>query len=121
MRACNPDRGLFCSTAIMSCAGWVGLLLALAPPAAAADAGAAKTAYEKGKACLDKKDYDAALAAFDEAIRLDPKDAKSYVGRGSAYDRKNEYDKAIADESEAIQLDPRNVEAYCERGIAYSD
>ncbi len=39
---------------------------------ATATADAAKDAYQKGKACLDKKDNDAAVLAFTEAIRLIP-------------------------------------------------
>ena len=53
---------------------WVAVLIAvLLLPNVAASADAAKEAYEKGKGCLEKKDFDAAIAAFTEAIRLDPK------------------------------------------------
>ena len=55
---------------------WAALLIAimLLPNAASADA--AKDAYDKGKACLDKRDYDAAITAFTEAIRLEPKNTQ---------------------------------------------
>jgi cytochrome c-type biogenesis protein CcmH/NrfG len=36
----------------------------------------AADAYQKGMAYLEKKDLDAAIAAFTEAIRLNPKEAK---------------------------------------------
>jgi formylglycine-generating enzyme required for sulfatase activity/lipoprotein NlpI len=85
----------------------------------AASADAATEAYEKGKTCLDKKDYDAAISAFAEAIRLDPTNAEAYCGRGLAYGQKGEPDKAIADCTEAIRLDPKDALAYVYRGMAY--
>ncbi len=63
----------------------VGILLL---PGAAVSADAAKEAYEKGKTCLEKKDYDAAIAAFTEAIRLDPKLGQAFCDRGLAYGHK---------------------------------
>ncbi len=56
------------------CKCWVAVLIAvLLLPNAAVSADLAKDSYEKGKACLDKRDYDAAITAFTEALRLDPK------------------------------------------------
>ena len=57
---------------------WAALLIAIMLlPNSAASADAAKDAYDKGKACLDKRDYDAAITAFTEAIRLEPKNAQA--------------------------------------------
>ncbi len=53
---------------------WAGVMIAvlfLAKVAVSADA--AKEAYEKGESFLEKKDYDAAITAFTDAIRLDRK------------------------------------------------
>ena len=66
-------------------AALVGLLLfagGAAPPEPAAEA------LKKGNACIEKEDFDAAIVAFSEAIRLDPKSAQAYAGRGRA-DRKS--------------------------------
>ena len=62
--------------------------------------------HNRGIAWGEKKEYDKAIADFDEAIRLDPKDAVAYNNRGIAWHDKREYDKAIADYTEAIRLDP---------------
>ena len=67
----------------------------------------------------NKKDYDKAIADYDEAIELDPKDAVAYNNRGVAWYAKNEYDKAIADFNEAIRLDPEDAVAYINRGNAW--
>jgi hypothetical protein len=47
----------------------------IALPALAAAAKSAADCYKQGKACFDKEDYDAAIAAYTEAIRIDPKSA----------------------------------------------
>jgi len=101
---------------------WAAVLIAaLLLPNVAASADAAKDAYEKGKARLDKKDYDGAITAFTEAIRLDPKFALAYCNRGDAYGDKLDFNRAITDFNKAIRLDPKLAMAYCGRGIAYRD
>ena len=66
-----------------------------------------------------KKEYDKAIADYDQAIRLDPKYAAAYHNRGLAWYAKKEYDKAIADYDEAIRLDPKYAVAYDNRGDAW--
>ena len=53
------------------------------------------------------RDYDRAIADYDQAIRLDPKLTLAYNGRGIVYYDKKDYQHAIADHSQAIKLDPR--------------
>jgi tetratricopeptide (TPR) repeat protein len=64
-----------------------------------------------------KKEYDKAIADYDEAIRLDPKYAIAFNNRGSAWLIKKEYDKAIADYDEAIRLDPKYVNAALQLAV----
>ncbi len=96
------------------------LIVVLLLPHVATSADRAAEAYQKGKSCLEKGDSDAAIAAFTEAIRLDPKLANAYTDRGVAYEGKGDLDKAIADYAEAIRLDPKTALAYYNRGIAYA-
>ena len=65
----------------------------------------AKKAFEEGVAYFKEGEYELAIAAFTEAIRLEPQNAVSYVFRGLAYQRKCDFDKTIADYTEAIRLD----------------
>ena len=68
----------------------------------------------------DKGDNDRAIADYNEAIRLDPKDATAYNNRGYRLSaNKGDNDRAIADYDEAIRLDPKYAMAFLGRGIAY--
>jgi tetratricopeptide (TPR) repeat protein len=57
----------------------------------------------RGNAYVNKRDLDRAIADFDEAIRLDPKNAFPLNARGFAQN-KSQYDRAIADFDQAISL-----------------
>src|SRR5262249_22601481 len=66
----------------------------------------------RGNAYGRKKDYDHAIANYDQAISLDPTLALAYYSRGSVYGGKEDYDRAIADYDQAIRLDPKLALAY---------
>ncbi|MGO8019994.1 tetratricopeptide repeat protein, partial [Rhizobium leguminosarum] len=55
-------------------------------------------------------EYDLALKALDEAIKLNPNYTRAFVNRAGVYLKKNEYDRAARDYDEAIRLEP-NLEA----------
>jgi len=80
-----------------------------------------ETYAERGKACLEKGQYDEAIIDFTEAIKFNPKDDISYANRGEAYRMKGQYDEAIIDFTEAIKLDPEYTWAYNSRGEAYQE
>ena len=63
---------------------------------------------------------DRAIADYDEALRLNPKDHDALNGRANAYTDKNDYDHAIADYDRAIVLNPRVPMIYLNRGVAYA-
>jgi Tfp pilus assembly protein PilF len=87
------------------CKFWAAALIAvLLLPEVAASADAAGDAFQKGISYFEKEDYDAAITAFSEAIRLDPKDAKAYYGRAHAYLQKGEKAKADEDFARAKKL-----------------
>jgi Flp pilus assembly protein TadD len=52
-----------------------------------------------------------AVADYDEALRLRPRDARTYYNRAGAYRRQGRIDQAIADYRQVLKLDPALVQA----------
>jgi tetratricopeptide (TPR) repeat protein len=74
---------------------------------------------ERANAYDIKGERDRAIADYDEAIRLNPKNARAFQIRGLAHRAKGDNDRAIADYDEAIRLDPKYALAFNNRGLAY--
>ena len=81
-----------------------------------------KTAEEwvnEGIALYDLKRYEDALAAYDQAIRLNPNDVLAYfayVNRGGAFYNLKRYEGALTAYNQAIRLDPNDADAYYNKG-----
>jgi len=73
----------------------------------------------RGVEYKNKRGLDRAIADFDQAIRLVPKNTDVYTVRGMAWEAKGDFDRAIADFDQAIRLDPKNTDAYTVRGMAW--
>jgi lipoprotein NlpI len=73
----------------------------------------------RGKAYEDKGEDDRAIADYNTAIGINPKNPTFYNNRGIAYRHKGDLDRAIADYTQAISLNPKDHDAYYNRGIAY--
>src|SRR5258705_124712 len=72
----------------------------------------------RGNARYGKGDLDGALADYDKAIELNPKDALAYYNRGNVKDKTGDVDGALADYGKAIKLKPKDALAYYNRGNA---
>jgi tetratricopeptide (TPR) repeat protein len=59
--------------------------------------------------------FDKAIADYDKAISLNPRDSQAYNNRGRIFEKMGELDKAIADFDKAVALNPSNAEAYNNR------
>jgi tetratricopeptide (TPR) repeat protein len=62
--------------------------------------------------------YNAAIADYTRAIKIEPEYASPYINRGNTYAKLNNYNAAIADYTSAIRIDPELAIAYNNRGIA---
>jgi tetratricopeptide (TPR) repeat protein len=69
-----------------------------------------------GRKHFYKKEYDAALAEYNQAIESSPHLAEAYARRGCVYQAMGDTARALADFDQAIQRDPRLAKAYLERG-----
>ena len=75
----------------------------------------------RGVSYLLSQQYDAAIAAADRALEINPRLAEAYVVRGEAYlDGKGQFDQAIADFNRALEINPGFDGAYYNRGLAYA-
>ena len=70
---------------------------------------------DRGQARAPRKDYAAAIADFDEAIRLSPRASNAYYDRGLARVEIKQFDKALADYDAAIRMNPGFDEVYLSR------
>ncbi|MHC5539141.1 protein kinase domain-containing protein [Singulisphaera rosea] len=71
----------------------------------------------RGAEAFRRADYDQAIVAFDELIRIDPNHSEAHRWRGDASLNKYEFDKAIHEYNAAIRLNPKNGMAYSGRAI----
>jgi tetratricopeptide (TPR) repeat protein len=73
----------------------------------------------RGAEAYAKGDYDKAIAAYTEAIKLNPNHSEAFRRRASAFIRKKMYDKAMEDCNESLRLNRGNATAYNERAVCY--
>jgi Flp pilus assembly protein TadD len=71
-----------------------------------------------GNTLLNEGDMSAAIAHFNEAIRIDPSFSDAYYNRGLAMARLGRHDEAVADFERAIQLNPGFANAHVNLGGA---
>jgi lipoprotein NlpI len=82
--------------------------------------GRAAAYFNRGNAYSAKGENERAIADYDEAIKLDPKNASAYNNRGSAKNDKGENEAALADFNAAIKQNARYASAYFNRASAYA-
>jgi len=89
------------------------------PQSSSRDGFLAVLAWRRGNGFYKRGDNDRALAAYSEAIRLDPDSEQFLDSRGNVYYNKGDDDRAIADYDEAIRRNRFYVAAFDSRANAY--
>ena len=74
--------------------------------------------YRSGRSYSDQQRFDEALTAFNEAVRLEPKNPLLRNARGYANLRLHQYREALADFNEALRLNPNYENASKNRAAA---
>jgi tetratricopeptide (TPR) repeat protein len=72
----------------------------------------AEIRFQKGDELMNAGDFKAAIAEFDNAVRLEPTVAIYRFALGSAYGKDQNYDPAIIQLKKAVALDPNLADAY---------
>ena len=78
------------------------------------------SAYQQGYAHMRTAAWFSAIAAYDEAIRIQPAVSGLYEARGTAYMYADRHDQALADYSRAIELNPADAGHWRRRAHAYT-
>src|SRR5436190_19962747 len=94
---------------------------AQSPPAPAASDASDGDLVNRGIEKAKNGDLDGAMADFNRAIELNPKDDAPYYNRAQARRMKNDTAGAIADYTRAIELGSTNPAAYNNRGNARAE
>lgn len=74
----------------------------------------------RGNRFWEQKNYDAAIAAYKNAITTNPDFAYAYNGLGNVYFEQQKYEEAIAEYNNALRVDARLAFAYDGLGSVYS-
>jgi lipoprotein NlpI len=82
-------------------------------------AAVALTLNNRANAYQNKRDYDRAIADYNEALRIDPDSALVRNNRGAAYQHKGDHERALQDYDQAIRLDAASASAFNNRGRAH--
>ena len=80
----------------------------------------ASAAYDQGYSHMRAAAWFAAIAVYDEAIRIQPEVAGLYGARGTAYMYACRHHDALADYSLAIELIPEDAEHWRRRSHAHT-
>lgn len=61
-----------------------------------------------------------AMAAYNQAVRIDRKSARAFSQRGDGYRRLGRYHLALLDYNQAVRLGPDSAESYAGRAFTYT-
>jgi tetratricopeptide (TPR) repeat protein len=75
---------------------------------------------EKGMQLAEQKKFNEAIAAYEQAIKVNPRMDSAYAERGKAYLFTRQYGAALEDFSQATEISPRNAEYIWFKGLAYA-
>jgi len=79
----------------------------------------AKARVDLGYTYFLKKNNEAAVKEFNQALVIDPKDFDAYYNMGLVYIDDKRYNEALSKLSKAVELSPRDYKGHLGMGIAY--
>jgi len=73
----------------------------------------------RGQRAMANRQLAAALAAFDQAVRLDPEYAEAWNKRATIHFMLGNYEKSLQDIERVLELEPRHFGALSGRGLCH--
>jgi tetratricopeptide (TPR) repeat protein len=77
--------------------------------------------FDQGVRLFDERQYNDALAEFNAALAIDPKQPAILARTGDCYARLNRNEEALDAYDKAIELDPGNASLYAQKGVVLSN
>jgi len=78
------------------------------------------TYVNRGSVSMNRRDFAAAVADFEQAIKLDPEAGEAWMDRGAVEILQHRYRDGIADTTRGLELGVRDpAKAYFNRAVAY--
>lgn len=71
-----------------------------------------KQLFEEGRRLVDAGDYNGAIAIYQQAARLDPRNARIHSGMGYLYAQQGNFSLALTAYRRAIAIEPNNSDFY---------
>ncbi len=90
----------------------IALCILLAPAALMAQGGPGTKKSQEGRSLMAQKNYNGALAAFQEAVRLEPNNARYYYYKGNCEEKLKKMGDALASYKKATELKKDYSQAY---------
>jgi small glutamine-rich tetratricopeptide repeat-containing protein alpha len=87
-------------------------------PISAEDKAQAEKNKQAGNSLMNSKQYDKAIDAYTEAIKLDPSNPVYYSNRAAAHSSKGDHLSAVVDAEKAINVDSKFVRGYSRLGCS---
>lgn len=112
-----PDRGDWNACTINDPKRSLAVCRHLVNPAAKGARGQAAARLADGLSFAWQGNIGRAIAAFDQAIAIDPNMSLAYLNRGLAYRRRGDHDHALADLDLAVRFAPRSARVYYNRSL----
>ena len=75
--------------------------------------------FAQGVSCDNLKEYENAIEAYRQALRLRPEYADAWYNLGIAYGNIKKYNLAALSYEEAVRIEPEKVGAWFNLGVAY--
>jgi Flp pilus assembly protein TadD len=113
--ACCCALGIYLAAAVASSAQTVGTSRTRIPQDAAAVA--LNNLLAQAQAAMDRKDYEAAVQAYQEYLAKKPDDATVHYDLGYAYTAMQKVAEAKTEYEKAISIDPKMAAAYQNLGL----
>lgn len=75
----------------------------------------------QGDAFSASQDYEEAIAAYDDALKLEPDNVDALTKRGEAYYQSGDSEGALIDFARALEIDPNQAAIYQRRAALYEE